>query len=783
VKVRLAVRARLARGRGGEPSHRRIRPGPLWAALVLAAVVAAAAAGLGLILHPFRSATGRPASPVATAAISSSPGTPSPREGAAMAYDPTTETVILFGGDDGQEAFDDTWSWDGSGWARLDPSVSPPPLTGALLAYDPATLRLVLTGGHAMSDGDAGAVDTGTWAWDGSAWSPEPSGGLPASASTGGGVALATDSASGRLVLVTGFEQAGCQAAETWVWSVASWSQLHPATSPTGAEGGLLADDAVTGRLDLFSSAGGCPGDADQGTVLWSWDGVTWESVGSSEGAAGMYPAKVIASGDLVASATGPVLVVFGGTYSWHGDAGWEELAGAPGALGEMAKPSATDERAGESLAYDSARHEVVLFGGNCGDCDPNGIDYLGDTWTFDGSWTLVGQGTEITPTPTPVPTPTPAPVPCAPPTPQGAPDLLDNLSMFSPTTGWAEEAGTSTILRTTSGAQRWAVASPPLSGDQQVLGASFLDASSAQAITGTLIADTLGCGGQVPSADLVAWGTEDGGATWSSEGVFAVPSFDGGTLDFVNPQDGWLSVSEGGWAGGDAMALYRTVDGGHEWQEVASTDFETSLSAAGSIPPAYVGPAIFVNSSTGWFGGGTDGTGALFYVSHDAGVTWNPQALRSSVGDFQPSTWTPQFWSSEGGWVLVIAPAGQASQLYLTADGGAEWNPVSLPSGQIPGAVDFIDGSDGWLLTFTETSAGAETSQTLWQTQDGGGSWTAISSDPALATLDFVNADDGWATTTAASGAAVPALLQTTDGGRTWTAESPEVSGSPASS
>jgi photosystem II stability/assembly factor-like uncharacterized protein len=45
------------------------------------------------------------------------------------------------------------------------------------------------------------------------------------------------------------------------------------------------------------------------------------------------------------------------------------------------------------------------------------------------------------------------------------------------------------------------------------------------------------------------------------------------------------------------------------------------------------------------------------------------------------------------------------------------------------------------------------------------------------------VNADDGWATTTAAYGDAVPALLQTTDGGRTWTAVSPEITGSAASS
>ena len=689
-----------------------------------------------------------------------------------MVYDAATGSVILFGGDDGQDAFGDTWSWDGSGWSLLHPAVSPPARTQALIAYDPSSRRLVLTGGYAMSAGDqADSEDSDTWTWDGSTWSLQPAAGLPPSASTARSVELATDGASGQLILVTGIEQGGCQAAQTWHWAGTSWAQLHPAMFPTGVEGGLLAADPVTGRLDLFATSGGCPGDAEQSTALWSWDGATWEPQGSStSGAGALNPAKMIVSGELVASATGPLLVVWSGTYSWDGSGGWEEVTGAPAALGEIGNPSGGDERSEEALAFDTARHEVVLFGGNCVLCDPNGIDYLGDTWTYAGTWSLADAGTLTTPTPTPVPTPTPAPQPCPPPTSQGTPELIDDLSMFSPSTGWAEEAGTSTVLHTTAGAQQWTVASPPLSGDQQMLAASFLDGSTAQAITGTLWS----CDDQgPPSADLTAWSTQDSGATWIREGAFSVPDFLGGTLDFVNPQDGWLSVGEGGWAGGSAMALYGTVDGGQQWQEVAATEYgsDASPGAAGNIPVAgYVGTAAFINPSTGWITGSSAGTGATFYVSHDGGVTWNPQSLPSAAGLFQANTESPRFWSSQGGWVLVNAPGGQTSLVYTTSDAGAQWNPVALPGGaaQLPEAVDFIDAGDGWLLTFTETSGGAVTSQTLWATEDGGASWTAVSSSTALATVDFVNAKDGWSTTTAASGAAVPALLQTTDGGRT---------------
>ncbi len=44
---------------------------------------------------------GRPTPAASGHAVAATPGTPSPREGAAMAYDPATQSVVIFGGDRG----------------------------------------------------------------------------------------------------------------------------------------------------------------------------------------------------------------------------------------------------------------------------------------------------------------------------------------------------------------------------------------------------------------------------------------------------------------------------------------------------------------------------------------------------------------------------------------------------------------------------------------------------------------------------------------------------------
>jgi hypothetical protein len=153
------------------------------------------------------------------AASGDTSGAPAARVGAAMAYDPATGDVVMFGGEGASgQPLVGTWLWNGSAWSVAAPAESPPARYGALMAWDPQSQRVILLGGMGGSGcatGDRGGsvAFTGSactqlqdaWAWNGSDWAEVD---LGVSAGQLGyysleGASMATDPASGRIVLVT----------------------------------------------------------------------------------------------------------------------------------------------------------------------------------------------------------------------------------------------------------------------------------------------------------------------------------------------------------------------------------------------------------------------------------------------------------------------------------------------------------------------------------------------------------------------------------------------------
>ena len=338
-------------------------------AVSLSALVGAATATLisSPISHPAPAAVATP-TPMPIALPAAPPIRPSARVDAAMAYDPAGGDVILFGGlvigSEGLTTLSDTWSWDGSQWTELHPTVSPPGLSGALLAYDPSTERLVLTGGDTARPGGPLEETDSTWTWDGSTWASQPAGTLPAADLPS---ALGTDSATGQLILVT--SQPGCESTATWRWSGATWALLHPAASPPPAAVDSLAYDPRSESLDLVTAPQDCDGGTEAGSAsppVWSWNGSSWNAGPASGGSVPPSSWELTTSGD------GALLVTATGTYLWKGG-GWSELSSSPVA-------------GNSSVAYDASDDQVVLFGGICASCGADAVPY---TWTWDGSWAL----------------------------------------------------------------------------------------------------------------------------------------------------------------------------------------------------------------------------------------------------------------------------------------------------------------------------------------------------------------------------------------------------------
>ena len=142
-----------------------------------------------------------------------SPATSPPaRGGASMAHDPATGAMVLFGGFPNGNAggsFGDTWSWDGTTWIQASPATSPPARNGAAMAYDAATGTVVLFGGG------SGVTDLGdTWSWDGTGWTQlSPATSPPARQNA----SMAYDPATGAMALFGG--KNGGDLSDTWSWA------------------------------------------------------------------------------------------------------------------------------------------------------------------------------------------------------------------------------------------------------------------------------------------------------------------------------------------------------------------------------------------------------------------------------------------------------------------------------------------------------------------------------------------------------------------------------------
>jgi hypothetical protein len=99
--------------------------------------------------------------------ITSGPA-PLPRASSALAYDPLSRRIILFGGRSPDLTFlGDTWAFDGISWKQLTPSVSPSARQNQVMAT--VLQGVVLFGGDSR-----GSSLADTWSWTGNAWQVQP---------------------------------------------------------------------------------------------------------------------------------------------------------------------------------------------------------------------------------------------------------------------------------------------------------------------------------------------------------------------------------------------------------------------------------------------------------------------------------------------------------------------------------------------------------------------------------------------------------------------------------
>jgi hypothetical protein len=189
------------------------------------------------------------------------PSSPGGREEAVIASDHGSGNVVLFGGRARNEVdLDDTWVWDGTSgtWTKQqDMEDAPSARRGAAMATDPATGRPVLFGGGHWLGFQSGThvfePYDDTWTWDGTTWTElHPTVAPPARWMAG----MAAGPAAGGVVLFGGADAAGLMA-DTWTWDSGTtrWTQRSPGASPPVRTRSAMATDKATGGVILFGGS------------------------------------------------------------------------------------------------------------------------------------------------------------------------------------------------------------------------------------------------------------------------------------------------------------------------------------------------------------------------------------------------------------------------------------------------------------------------------------------------------------------------------------------------
>ena len=316
---------------------------------------------------------------------------PSARTNHAMAYNPATGKIYVFGGYDmmGYQ-LDDLWEWDGKIWAEVATDVRPPARSDAAMSYDPARKSLILYGGTgSFIYGD-------TWEWSSSrGWtqlnptsSPDP---LYMHA-------MVTDTTRSKILLFGGMSNytygpfpggpyKDPMRNEVWEWdgSKIAWTNRTPVAStnvPMARQYPILAYDEGRQKMFLFDGYQYSSGFPASMSAFWEWDPTSAGWALRDPGDSLDYGYSIYVAYDSIRKREVLLTDAYDNATGWNET--WELDAKGP-TWYVRALPSAPSSRYSAAMAFDAGRGVVVLFGGSAN------AGYSDETWEY--RVTALGNG------------------------------------------------------------------------------------------------------------------------------------------------------------------------------------------------------------------------------------------------------------------------------------------------------------------------------------------------------------------------------------------------------
>jgi hypothetical protein len=319
------------------------------------------------------------------------PTGPSPRQFAGMAYDSDRDRVVHYGGWPGPDAIQpfDTWEFDGISWTEIPTLHHPLYYRTVQLAYD--NVRNEVVGLVSVRTDDTEEMQT--WTYDGVDWTQRATGG-PEYRDY---FSLCWDEPRGVVMLFGGSDTRGNAQLEpeifygdTWTWDGETWQKVSE-TGPGPRSSAPLTylresqEVLLYGGRTVYEQFG--VSSMEFLTDMWRWNGSQWTLVGYTSPSAALDTSGVYDTGR-------DRLVVYVANNHLNSLMPYvSELWEWDGGLWQLRSSGEIQSLRWPGMVYDSAREEVVLFGG----LHPLETPYsevTDDTWTWDGdTWTLAAEG------------------------------------------------------------------------------------------------------------------------------------------------------------------------------------------------------------------------------------------------------------------------------------------------------------------------------------------------------------------------------------------------------
>ena len=194
---------------------------------------------------------------------------PPARRFASMTYDQTLKKVVLFGGFDGTNYSDQTWTWNGTEWSRVKNNPAPSRQLASMW-WDPTLKKTVIYGGLGrLTSNDRIIRYDDMWTFDGNGWTQlKPAGGTPGMRY---GAQFAIDPRTNHGILFGGLRTDSVAAVppsktpgqvqiyvnDTWEWDGAAWTKKSVDGVPPARENGGLAYDPSMNVMVMYAGWAG----------------------------------------------------------------------------------------------------------------------------------------------------------------------------------------------------------------------------------------------------------------------------------------------------------------------------------------------------------------------------------------------------------------------------------------------------------------------------------------------------------------------------------------------